>query len=375
MVNNTQKNQSVLNFSPISPMQDVSLKHLSWVDFLRIFSCFLVILIHVSAEGWYNADVISKNWLFSNIYCAIGHISIPIFVMISGMFFLDERKEISVQKLLLKNTLRLFIIYCCASAFYGLYNTYKLHYILGIPQSFRDILNAILSPHTYLWFLPMMMGLYFITPLLRIVTREGGENKKILEYFLLLFFFFQIIRSTLLGLNFYSLANQALGFFNFQTIANYIGYYILGYYLFRYGLSDTFRKFFYFAAFPSIVCSVLLSAFQALQDMQSASTLFDSFSLFTFIPVIAIFLFFMQSISKISCQKRGRAILKEIGSCTLGIYLIHAFVINILTEKGLTISVAPAIFSIPFITLLVFFSSLGLTLLFRRIPYIGKYIC
>ena len=61
------------------------------LDFLRSFACFLVIVIHVSAD--FVVDNINNyNFQFTigNFFDSISRISVPIFVMLSGAFILGN---------------------------------------------------------------------------------------------------------------------------------------------------------------------------------------------------------------------------------------------------------------------------------------------
>ncbi len=64
-----------------------------YLDLLRIFSLFCVIIIHISAKKWYTSSVDSFEWQISNFYNSLSRFCVPTLFMISGIFFLDNNLE------------------------------------------------------------------------------------------------------------------------------------------------------------------------------------------------------------------------------------------------------------------------------------------
>ena len=71
-----------------------------YLDYLRIAATFCVVVLHISGQNWYTTSVNSFEWNVLNFYDSIVRWVVPIFVMISGALFLDNEKELSVNKLL-----------------------------------------------------------------------------------------------------------------------------------------------------------------------------------------------------------------------------------------------------------------------------------
>ena len=69
-----------------------------YADLLRIIATFAVIVLHVSVSKWYESPIREYNWQMFNIYDSLVRWSVPVFVMISGMFFLNPNKEIDFKK-------------------------------------------------------------------------------------------------------------------------------------------------------------------------------------------------------------------------------------------------------------------------------------
>lgn len=89
-----------------------------YADLLRIIATFAVIVLHVSASKWYEAPIREYNWQMFNIYDSLVRWSVPVFVMISGMFFLNPNKEIDFKKLFYKYILRIVLTIIFWGLFY-----------------------------------------------------------------------------------------------------------------------------------------------------------------------------------------------------------------------------------------------------------------
>ena len=62
-------------------------------DILRILAVFAVMMIHVSASGFYTNPVQSFTWQVVNFYECMVRWAVPVFVIVSGMFFLNLSKR------------------------------------------------------------------------------------------------------------------------------------------------------------------------------------------------------------------------------------------------------------------------------------------
>ena len=338
-------------------------------DYLRIMACFGVILLHASAKFWYILPVTSGEWLIANAVNIATRISVPLFVMISGALFLDPSKKLSTKELWLKHILRMAMIYLIWMTAYAL-----PHFIQTSPseRNIKDLLKSILSGRYHLWFLPMLMGLYALIPILRTWISHAG--KKEIEYFLLLFFLFQIMRTSLKS---FLKTPELLSFldrFEWQMICGYIGYFILGYYLFHIGLSDRWNRFFLYGLPLFYLGNVVISSIQARILEQTQALFTDSFGVLTFFTTIGIYVLFTKQGSVKAPGPFFQKLILCISQSTFGIYLMHLMVM----EAPLIAPVydlSPMLLAIITVSLLTFLISLVISTLLRKIPWIGQYIC
>lgn len=338
-----------------------------WVDYLRIFASILVVVIHVSAAGWYEAEL-SLNWISANIGASLAHSAVPIFFMISGMFFLNPHKEISIKKLLTHNFLKIYSIYVVSMLGYGAWMLFKIHLAKSIPlDNWHAILSILFQGHTYLWFLSALCAIYLILPLLRMITIDEDRGKKVIEYYLILFILIRLSVYTIQAFQLSTLLNTTLNTYaSFSTLNSYLSYFFLGYYLNTYSLPKRWLRILKSLFIPSIICLFGYPILQVYLEQPISAQIFDSFSIFTFITSANIFLLF-KNMKKRTYSKKAEKILVTCSSCTFGVYILHAFVIDIFVYLGITIWIGPLYLTIPLYTIVIFVVSMLLSFILKQI--------
>ena len=159
--------------------------------FLRLFAAFLIIM---SALSW---DVINlpaqtresfEAMKPLTFFALFGHIGIPLFIMISGAFFLDPGKNISTESMFKKYIPKAIWVFFCWSFFYALleqsfFSGVKAQGPIGAWHllDMERLLKSVLLGHSHLWYMYTLIGLYLITPLLRIFTQNA--KKILVDYF------------------------------------------------------------------------------------------------------------------------------------------------------------------------------------------------
>lgn len=339
-------------------------------DLLRILAAFSVVMLHSAAQHWYVLDIYSKEWVIANSYDAVFRFGVPIFVMISGALFLSPKYQLDISRLYKHNILRYVVIYVVWSCIYGLWDTRTWDFAeAGWKPVFRELLYG----RYHLWFLPMIIGIYIILPILR--TWILNADQKNLQYFLSLFFILQIGRETFRALTVTDELHYALDLVQVELVCGYIGYFVWGYYLAHIGLSKKVRKWFYICFIPAIIANVVLGNVLAHHYGVVIRTVYDSFGVFTFCVVSALFLMAQDIFGEKQFSKRTEKVIKELSAGTLGVYLMHLLIIAILELVGVDSMSLPNIIGIPFLAVLCYVIATILAVFLRRIPVIGKYIC
>ncbi|MBQ9490102.1 MAG: acyltransferase family protein [Lachnospiraceae bacterium] len=344
-------------------------KWLTQFDLLRILAALSVVSIHASAKLWYQFPIRSADWVITNGINVLSRFGVPMFFMISGALLLAPDREISLKDLWLRHILRLFIIYVVWSCVYGATGYLSLH---ADAVSWKELIKSMLTGSYHLWFLPYLLGIYALLPLLR--KWISAADKKDLQYFLMLFFVFSILKTTLAS---FIKTPEILAFLDSIKIdlaCSFTAYFISGYYLFHVGISEKWMNRL-FVCFPVFcILNVAISTFQNWHYEKLTSDFSNTFGLFTMLMTATIFLFVtkktFQKETSDGCQK----LWKQLSLGTLGVYLIHLMILDLPFMGKLYASLSP-ILSIPLVTICCFLISLILATALRKFPLVGRFLC
>lgn len=323
------------------------------IDYLRILACFMVVFLHVSGQNFRMSDVNSVEWIIFNVYDSAVRSSVPIFVMISGYLFLSKREMVSISTLLRKYILRFLYIYFIWSCFYGVFRILRN----GIQEQniFVGIIIETLKSNFHLWYLPMLISIYLLLPILWSVSHY--ENGKYLKYACLLFFVFGIIKSTVLSLFIDNkIISDLLNIFNYPLV-EHSGYFLWGYYI---GIKkNQFLKYNNIILIILLICTIGLSSYithiDAMRLGKASTLLYSNFSITVFLEATLLFIIFMKKkITKISEHKK--VIIKTISRLTFFTYLFHPFVIDCMKYYlNITSLSFNPLLSVPILSIVIFF--------------------
>ena len=110
------------------------------LDILRFLATLMVIMTHVCAGVVKAIPVSSPTWVFLNSCRAAVTWDVPVFVMISGRFFLDESRTITLKDIFGKYLKRLILAFVVWSAVYQIY--YVIHSAV-MGQTYLNITGII----------------------------------------------------------------------------------------------------------------------------------------------------------------------------------------------------------------------------------------
>lgn len=339
-------------------------------DLLRILASFSVVMLHVSAQFWYDFAVTDIRWLTVNTYDALSRFGVPIFVMISGALFLPGPPKTDTKRLYVHNIMRLLVLFILWSSLYGLLDCRNFGF-QGLTVS--DILQEMLFGRFHLWYLPFQIGIYMLLPILRIWVQNA--SKKNIQYFLLLFLIFQVGSETLDALFVHKSVSYAVSLIRPDMISGYLGYFIWGFYITHYGIEQKYHKFIYAAGILSAACNVLISNRLSLWQEQPLGKIYDSFGIFTFMVSTALFLLFTEKVGRHAFRPKTAKVIQELSLDTLGVYIMHIGLLECLEPLGIHSMTLPGIFWVPLFAVIIFLTCSLFAAILRRIPAIGKYIC
>ena len=339
------------------------------LDILRFLALLFVVCLHVSSSEWGRMPIISSEWLQNTIWRATW--MVPIFVMISGRFFLDSSKVITIKKMYTRYIKRIAIAFVFWSAIYQVYY-FWWGISQGNAQNWKSYVTEFLLGAYHMWYLFMLVGLYMITPILRKIA----EDKKLLKYFLILSFIFHIVvyfgkEIPIIGnIIFYAVDKMHLEF-----LSGYVIYYLLGYYLYKYDISVKKEVAIYIIGLILLVASRSGDIILSIYQNDCVEYFVNNMSPTTIVYSSAIFLFFVKRVVNCNFSECTGKIFKFLADYGFGAYLSHALIIELLiTVIGLDTTMLPPIIMIPILTLFATILSITLAFLLRRIPLIGRYI-
>ncbi|ALV21583.1 acyltransferase [Carnobacterium antarcticum] len=343
-----------------------------YADILRVIAVFLVIVIHISSRDFGLSAVDSVQWQTLNGYNGLARVSVPLFFMLSGMFFLNPDKEVPIKKLYRKNIFRVVLAFLFWSALYAVIFTLNEYRTLNI-EVMKSMYTAFIEGHFHLWFLFRIVEIYVMVPFLRKIA----EDKKTIEYLLLFCFVIGFIIPTYNSFPVSStttiMDNPERGL-DLDITFGYVGYFFAGYYLNRFTLSEKVKKTIYAFGVLGVLTTIIETSIRSLQAGEPYKLLYEYLTPNVLFASLAVFLLVKEMCQHRSFSERTQKWILEFSTYSFGIYLIHVLILFLLWKWGLNTLVVIPIVSVPLIALVVFFISYGCIKLMGKIPFLKRFI-
>lgn len=343
-------------------------------DLVRVIAIFAVVVVHTSGSLYRAvAPVTSLNWQVSNIYSTSGKFSICIFMMVSGMLFLNPKKSIEIKSLYRKNILRIvsaFIFWSAAYALFGLYvksmmNGFSWSYMYGF---FIDFVTG----NYHMWFCYMIIGIYMIVPFLRVISSD--EN--LMKYYLILSIIFV---STIPVLQLLPDAVSApitivVTQLRLNFVLGWVGIFILGYYLSYCNISKKNEIISYILGVLSLIITIVVNGLMSIRNNQNYEGLYDLTNINILLTAVAVFIFFRLHVSKVEFSERFKKLVLILSECTFGVYFVHVFLIIVFQQYALADKLYNAVIAVPVLSAGIFILSTVIIYFFRKIPFARDYL-
>ncbi len=337
-----------------------------FLDVLRIVACAAVVLMH-TVSGVLNGGFDMTG--YERRVCAFRAIMdatawcVPIFLIISGYLLLDPRRKMSLREAVFQFGRRVFF----ALVLFGI--PYSLIELVGRERAFRPGMlwkavwnTAVMKSWAHMWYLYLILGLYLITPLLKIIL--GKLPRAVLVGILAVLF-------CLCSLIPY--AEQFCGFETGLCIIPregiYLFYYLAGY-LWAIRRKEGLRREgpLCLGSFAVILIAEMCSRFMPEYEVDMAyaypPTLLASLLLFDGCRALAV-----------GQGKGGNDRLINLSRLTFGIYLIHPVFLNFFYKyMGLSPMNFRFFIGVPLFFGIAFLGAAVVTYLLRRIPVLRKYV-
>ena len=340
------------------------------VDLIRAVAIFLVILLHVSIQG--DRVPVPANlspstvWWTVDFYESIARPCVPLFIMLSGYLLLQPSKvDEPIKKFFKKRWERIGLPFIFWSIIYFAW----LYFFDSQTLSVSSVVNGVLNgPYITFWFIYMLVGLYLLTPMLRVFMAHTRED--ILKLILVIWFVGTGI-VPIVGLFGVSVNN------NLFILPGWIGYFLIGAYLPRVKTRSWSLHVLMVAGFAF---TMIASAFMAIGGGATLYFFYDYLTANVIVASIAMFkLLGSVSVKPVEySSSRANRLISKISHNTLPIYFFHMLLLEAF-RRGLfgftlTIMSANPIITIPLLTLLTLFISLGVVTLLKKIPFLKPLI-
>ena len=296
------------------------------LDLLRVIACYLVMQQHAS-EYYYIGDQLSvvtgSNTFWIGIITSLCRTSVPLFVMLSGFLLLPMQDSIS--RFFRKRFTRIvypFVVWCVIYAIYFMatrgesVGDLALH-ILHIPVNFGCEIG-------HLWYIYMLIGLYLVVPIISPWLERAGKRE--LEGYLALWTlstflpYIHLAYPEVLGEAFWN-DTPLLYYFT-----GFIGYFILGYYLRRYGYPSALLSWVLLVAGYAVTAGLFCARIDTVATIPELEL---SWRFCTVnVLMMSLGLFSLIGRLKLNGQSRGAQLLTDISVKSYGMYLAHIIVLN-----------------------------------------------
>lgn len=333
------------------------------LDILRILAMLAVVIVHIGAGETYTLSHTDINWKILTFFGAVMTWQIPCFVMISGRFFLDPERSVTVKRMF-----NAIIRLCIAFVVWDL--IYQIYYIMSGAYSdlnWKGIIMQTIEGPYHFWYIYMMIGVYFLIPFLRKIT----ENKTLMEVFILLFLVFEFLTNygpvlPVIGIT----INEVLGYASFHFALGYTGYFVAGYYFYKFSVSKRLEIILYVLGIILLFGAGALCVFTSINDsigFNITSYLLPNVAIESF----AIYTFFVKRVSKWKFKPFVKYVIEKISNYSSGIYYIHALSLILIERFGLSPTIFSPFIMVPMMTILVVTISGIVVWLIRKIPGLG----
>lgn len=329
----------------------------AYLDVIRWLATAAVVMIHTVSGivSIKSNEMTSLQHYGYNMVQALMNWSVPSFIMISGILFLNKNKKITINDILFKYVKRIFIalfLFGVPMSMLELISdnrTFKLSFV------YTAIYNVIVGKSwAHMWYLYIIIGLYLITPFIKIFT--SNADKKLIEYVLIILFIFNCIFPYL---NLF-LKDSSIGFC-IPVTTIYLFYYIFGYYIHYYKTIFEIKNI----SLLLILLGILWIAVFGYYNMKINMT-YDSPS----IVVLSIGLFGLMKYKSYNFHLSTKT-----SYLCFGVYLIHTFFLNVLYK---VFNINPLQFnsfiSIPVFWISVFTISILFSFVLNKMPGVKKYL-
>jgi surface polysaccharide O-acyltransferase-like enzyme len=295
-----------------------------YANYVRALAACAVVQMHSVGGYLYSFDpTANPDIQFITADIIYGHLrwATPFFILISGALLLNPSKQETISVFLKKRLHRVLIPFAFWGSIYLLY-LYRGNIYFGTKPEWADVLNTIFYEDIYfhLWFIPMITGLYLLTPIFRIFIKNARRVD--IEYFLVLSFTITAFQHFLPGIIFV----KYIGWMG------YIGFYVLGYYLSTFPIKLSWKKVIYPLALTMPLLGAYITWWLTVRAGEYDARVYVYSSPNVVIMIFALFLFLKDFdwATFATRYPRIHRLFNRLAELSYGIYFIHVLLIDVL---------------------------------------------
>lgn len=332
----------------------------AWLDAGRMLAVAAVVVLHVSGSVVTQGEFGSSAWWAGNLYDAATRWSVPVFVMISGALLLDERRSEGAGHFYRRRVARILVPLVFWTVVFVAWTAVRTRGA-GDEYDIGDAVEAVVSgkPYFHLWYLYMLVGLYLVTPVVRVIVR--GYSRRTLWLFTAAAF-----------------ALSAVDEFRGATYNNddelFLTWFVpfLGYFVAGHLIATSNRRVGWLV--PSLAVLVSAAATAAgcflrgrAEDPQEGLYFYGYLS----VTVIPMAIAVMWTLKSLTFGEQATRRLSRFAASALGVYLVHPLFLDTLRMRVRLVDLQPWV-SIPAAAALIFAASLLVVGALRSVPLLRR---
>ena len=331
---------------------------LGWVDLARFLAAFLVVVAHVCDWG-------HEPWFWGANFYTLSRLAVPFFFLTGGFLLLSKQE--GLWTFLRKRAARIVIPFLAWSVLYDIQNSRPFAESGLTFEGLAGMVVRILSVprEAHLWFFYSLIGLYLVTPILRVFVANAKESE--LRYFIVLWFLVKPILLLVEGFT-----PIRIGFEVYYA-AGYLGYFLLGYYLGRMEITPRLLRLAFFAFIFGFLFTLAVFYFD-LPPLKNEAVLRDYPSLNIVLMSLGAFVLVRYFADKVLALLTSLA--SKASPAIFGIYLIHPMLLRWLALGMESMGYDPyagySLFMIPAIALIAFLIAWGIVFLALKVPVLRR---
>ncbi len=333
----------------------------AWLDLARVVAILCVVVVHVTmvAVNGNRTDEGTAAWWVANALNSTSRWCVPVFLMVSGALLLDPRRVERPRDFYRKRLGKVGIPIVVWTVVYLLFRRFYLGSDLTPVDAVRDVASG--TPFLQLYFLYVLLGLYLLTPFLRIVLRETTRRMQL------------GFAAVLLGLGAVDqVAAELLGAGDPTAATRFLpfaGFFVLGWVLRDVVLSRRLVRWSAVAFVGSVLVTIALVGLTATLFRWGSPGRYLYGFLSPPVIVMSVAAFVLLRVAGRRLRGRGARVAASLSALTFGVYLVHPLVLYPLARHVPLPQDLPgflAVFALQLVATTA--GSLLLTVVLRRIP-------